>query len=598
MGKMGMWGRRGGKAAVLAAGALAAGAAWGWGGGHDTVARCLARRLPAALASALDDPATRRDCLAWAHFPDGRIETLERAFPADAAWMKARGVTTAYAFHHDRARCLAVDRLVDAVRAGDVRRQLFWINALGHAIADLAACNHDPLVHVLEYGWRNLGVFPNAPLDFCWVEGEGYAAEALGGAWTREILARRLRELPDPAVPDGLTPDALGVDLCFYAAESSEMFRHSLDIARGAALWSLRRDEAAGRLLAERLCDLGLWGVSRTLFVYAAARRFAADPDYREMDYAAVARAAREKTLAYEAARPTAADAMTAGLLPDGAASRIRVLYDSQGRFGRGTLDVAERFLAVPTAASLRRLAPAARATLLDTRDLAWQGLDPRDADLLVVYGRVLGDWGAVKGRDLRARIGAFAAAGGRVLWIDGTPDALPGWPEIGRARRTSTEKEGYCRPAFPFSYLMLTNGCALAWTGTAARGVWPYRRTPSAAAGWVWKGSPFFFEAAEVPAGAKPVLELRSPEKTVVYGVAWPAQTPRFAYLPTTAFFPYVLTDERPMLDPFTLRLDACGEAVLGETLRLLGVAERFNALPGAAVTGIPYLTKRADVG
>ena len=42
-------------------------------------------------------------------------------------------------------------------------------------------------------------------------------------------------------------------------------------------------------------------------------------------------------------------------------------------------------------------------------------------------------------------------------------------------------------------------------------------------------------------------------------------------AYLPLNALYPYCLTDEGPALDPFFLRLDSAGEAVLLSTLDVL---------------------------
>ena len=87
----------------------------------------------------------------------------------------------------------------------------------------------------------------------------------------------------------------------------------------------------------------------------------------------------------------------------------------------------------------------------------------------------------------------------------------------------------------------------------------------PTGMAGWTWHGSPWRFDPAKLPKEAKPILEVRTTDRTFVTGVAVPGAV----YLPYNALFPYCLTDEKPSLSPFALSLDSAGEEVLGNVLK-----------------------------
>ena len=95
----------------------------------------------------------------------------------------------------------------------------------------------------------------------------------------------------------------------------------------------------------------------------------------------------------------------------------------------------------------------------------------------------------------------------------------------------------------------------------------WTYVNRPLNTAGWHWVVSPQWFDVPALPPNAVPLIELRTPERVYLTGVACGG----CAYLPLNALYPYCLTDEGPALDPFFLRLDSAGEAVLLSTLDVL---------------------------
>lgn len=104
----------------------------------------------------------------------------------------------------------------------------------------------------------------------------------------------------------------------------------------------------------------------------------------------------------------------------------------------------------------------------------------------------------------------------------------------------------------------------SVALIGFSEKHAWKYVHKPVNAAGWQWVGSPQWFEPSALPKDAVVLTELQTPGRTFLTGIA---RGP-CAYIPLNAVFPYCITDERPELDPFFLRLDSAGEAILMTTL------------------------------
>src|SRR2546428_285164 len=76
--------------------------------------------------------------------PGGRA-TLTRLAPY--------GIKTREGLHSDEGRAVAFLLLVDAFRERRYDRAALWIASLSHSTGDMAAANHDPLVHVYTYAY-------------------------------------------------------------------------------------------------------------------------------------------------------------------------------------------------------------------------------------------------------------------------------------------------------------------------------------------------------------------------------------------------------------------------------------------------------------
>lgn len=539
---------------VLAGVAMMAGAGFGWGDGHDAVARCLLKKLPRELVGqmkgewkALYEEAS--------HLPDaGRHELLNepyRGFLEKKGW---KGTN----LHKNRFNFWMFDCLVEAVKRGDAYGQLMLLAAISHVAGDPAACNHNPVVQCGLYIWgdEGYGIFGAKGLEFS-------AVEETEGA--RAVMERRLRELEEEPLPE-----RLGFAECYEAMvalqwEAAELCSgRGSDVMAHAAAFSAG-DAGAEEPLAEALCDLGMFAVRKTLWLYRAAARLAgegAEPP-EEFDEpgltAKVEKAAKEKWLR----RPFGADGYLREYLPEeGKRQEVRVLCDSIAHMNFGVMTPASRILAPQTVESLRRLFPERGAALIDVREVAERGVDPGETKLLVAYGGKFSGYLGFDAEKMLREVVKYRERGGKVLWVDGRmPEGLADGLAAAMIE-PNPRKDKWCCMTYPVPQRELA-GAALAWTGEDAV-EYGYKRIPTGMAGWYWTGARWAFDLERLPGDAAAVVEFRTRRGTWATGAVWPKGDARVAWMPANAFFPYALTRERPEVRPFRLRLDSAGEAFL----------------------------------
>ncbi len=133
--------------------------ACGWGGGHDVVARAVAERLPEPWRTTLHGERLERFCRDN-HYPDARTAFAEdpRVIPEERAFLTAHAMKDSGALHADEGRVAAFALLTRALREKRIDSVSLWLGALAHATADMAACNHDPVVHLATNAYATLSL--------------------------------------------------------------------------------------------------------------------------------------------------------------------------------------------------------------------------------------------------------------------------------------------------------------------------------------------------------------------------------------------------------------------------------------------------------
>jgi hypothetical protein len=541
---------------------------FGWGSGHDVVGKALAERLPEPWRSRLQGEALKQFC-ADNHYPDARMEFAAdaRVTPGEVGYLAARKMTNSGQLHSDEGRGFSFALLVRALRENRPESALLWLGALAHSTADMAACNHDPIVHLATYGWSDPGWAFRLPsgraltaLDLGWVAGVPEAKDV----WEKRlalVAAADSGKDAEEAVLDVMLAGPQGVSACAPVG---------VPIIRDAAAWCNAKSPERARSLAESLSQLGCWAVERVLRDFLAAERLAktgANPDVT----AAVLSRYRAAFETFTATRPFDEDSLTKGLTAPISPDKpcMAVLAEPAWRMNDGMFGFNDRVLAAQAVTSLRRRGT--NAALADVRAFMACHFPVDKVPIVLVFAQKVSAYYTLQPKALTEQLVAYRKAGGKIVWVGGAPPdaALCDFP-----------KEGACRAdvgrGYAYSWTRLPVGTNAYPALTLTVGDGPARKlahTPNFQAGWQIPSNVTFFSQA---AGEwmLPLATVSDGASALPVGGAWPKRAPTVAYLPTYALYPYLWTGEAPPLVPFELELDSLGRQALDAALSMLGVA------------------------
>ena len=529
---------------------LAATSAFAWGAGHDTVARETLKRLPGAWGERLRSGEGGKRFLSAAHAPDDQ-KTLftDRADYIDGILLSRltppNGKTPVmYRFHEADARCELILALSRAMRGGKDEAVGFLLACFNHSVADTVSANHSPLIQLVTYNWRTLGL--SGPIDDdCVMLDRSPARKAVLDRVSASLCAKIPGGVPEPqAVFDAAYADELA---------GTTFFCYDRDFCAGG--------DAAVHAFAQEAA----YAVRRTVEALLAAESFSCLPEEPVFDKALTGRRFKEKATAVLAARAMGDDAITSGVLPEpGHAPPVGVLYDPTGYWTRGLVYMADRALAVQIAGTLKKRHDAA---LLDIREVIGKGI-PSGVKTVVAPCSGLGDRFGFSSQALVSALKQFVARGGRLVWVGGKPKPPRElFPEaVPFAKNTAREPWGFMRG--PVAADEMPGGTLVVGEGRFA-----CVREPRGAAGWYWGQLGLdFLPGDPLPEGCRELVRFEARDgRRVVAGYA----KGRCAFVPAFSVFPHLFTETRPSIKPLVLELDAAGESVMESALTAVGLAE-----------------------
>lgn len=481
-----------------------------WGEGHTLIARHIAAELGVTNVTAFAQ---------FNHLPDSFLpfdETIVGRAAID--FLKTNGCTRRYDMHADKGRAVAFCLLIEAIRAKNELQQLYWLGCLAHSTADMAACNHDPVVHLATYGWCRKEWGMTTPSGRAYAE---IARDLDVGHVTHFTVSGSYEAAATPAevLLQIMLDSAAGVEVCA---------QHGFAIWQHAFAWG---DRKQGREALDReLSALGSWAVVRAVAYYRRACAFEQSNGVVELTPALLA--AYEKQMdAFVQTRKLAADRYTA-VAGTGPAT-LGVVLEPCWRMNEGMFGFNDRVLAVQIAVALK-------AELIDVRNLSGDTL--KHFSVVIVPAQRCANYRGLSTRALDAALAAYRAAGGKIIWIGG------GVPLSSVAAPL---------PAHAWKKMAIP-ACPQTINGTAC-----VRDAVAAKAGWCWPANTFVLDAQQSSA-VIPLVE--RPEG--VAGFAYPRASPSVAYLPSYAVFPYIWTNETPADQ---LALDGFGRALLIQVIQRL---------------------------
>ncbi|MCA9089528.1 MAG: hypothetical protein KDA90_12965, partial [Planctomycetaceae bacterium] len=416
---------------------------WGWGAGHNDLQRAIIARLPPSFRKHLSEESIQISIRSWSHYPDS-FETFdaesELIGPAGLAMLERYGVKRRYDLHHDRGRAVNFLLLVDSLRAKRYETALFWLSCLAHSTGDMAACNHDPLIHFAKYDWPHTGATVangvaagkfSAALDL------SYAMEQPEGPAAFEAAIDSMT-----LVDNGHGPHEAILDVMMYGYEGAAICStRGVPILTGAAAWLGHGDEEARGNLCRNMTELGAWAAVRATRDFEVAQRLALQDLQLELsDRTADAYNSRVEDWVQQSSLED--EVLYAPILNPLSASTnkaIGVVLEPTWRMNEGMLGFSDRVYA---ASICRTLAAADRSHVtLDIRDLARDGFpDPKQVSIVVIPATRFGNYHGMRAGDVDQHLQQYLDAGGRVVWIGGRH--LPASVALAELRSAMTKTE------------------------------------------------------------------------------------------------------------------------------------------------------------
>lgn len=415
-----------------------------WGSGHDDIMRAVIERLPPGLRDRLTPEVIDEAVKHASHYPDSFDPFLpEEIGEAGVSTLTAAGVKVRYDLHSERGMAMTFIMLVEAIRDDEPARIAHWIASLSHVIADMAACNHDPVVHTATYGWAdwNLKLPDGQPFATLkpLLDLSGPVRNLPGGA-DAFAAAINSQRLPD----DGRDASATLVDIMLYGQEGAAYgSARGVGILEGAVGWTTRRDDVSRDLLGKNIGELGAWAVVRTLRDFEVATRLAASgekpaitPEITAAYESGVARHLGERRLRDEA--------LFAPVLrePDPAETAdYGIVLEPSWAMNGAMFGFASRVLSVAIA---RTLCDGGHSyTTLDARRLLDEGFPPPSrVSQVIIVANSFHRYHTLDAAAFDAKLADYLTQGGRVLWIMGNtlPPATSLAPFRAALRRDDTK--------------------------------------------------------------------------------------------------------------------------------------------------------------
>lgn len=530
---------------------FAATSAFAWGAGHYTVARETLKHLPGEWGERLRDGEGGKVFLSASHAPDDQKTLLaDRAEYVDktllARLTPPNGKTPVmYRFHEADARCELILAMSRAMRSGNEKALGFLMGCFNHSVADTVAANHSPLLQLVTYNWKVLGLLDDME-DDCAMLDKSPERKAV---FTRVATAACANISSKSLVPQAV----------FDAAYADKL--------AGPDFYCLDRDFCAGGdATVNAFAQEAAYAVRRTVEAFLAAESFSRLPEDPVFDKALTERRFKDIAMDRLSARSMKDDAITAGVLPEsGRVPSIGILYDATGFWINGIVGMVNRTLSVQIAATLGKRHD---ATLLDMRDVLTNGV-PSGVDVVVAPCSGLRDHFGFSHKVLVSGLKQFVERGGLLVWVGGMakpPKEL--FPEsVDFAENPVRGRYGCVR--CPVSTDEMPGG-----TLVTPSGRFRCVREPRGKAGWYWDQIGLAFLPADpLPEGCRELVRFEAKDgRRIVVGYV----KGRCAFVPAFSVFPYLFTDTCPSVKPLVLELDAAGEAVMESALSIVKERQR----------------------
>ena len=531
----------------------------GWGGGHDHVNRLALTVMPPEIKTFLGEEYTEK-FVKWSHAPDNFTPWQELTYitvgKEDLDLLHSYGMKTPYALHSYRGHAVNFILLINAFQAQDPERAAFWMACLMHTVADELACNHDPLIHFMTYGFKAYGMDMGAGIGVDFAD----VAKTKEGAAVIQELLKTVRAQP---IAKGGQEALLKVMLSGIEGNAYMTQRGS----RIAASYAANAEDAVRKESMTAMAELGVQGIEESLNITLTAWSFARQKKVPELNDDLIAeykKAAAEFALK----RPLRYDSLFTELLENTTKRQpyIGALVEPSVSMNQAKLGFSSKLITASAVRTLRNRGVSCR--LIDIRTLEDRGFsDPKTMPLLIVCA------GAFSvSKSIKEQLKNYTESGGKLLWIGGEHKAQLGDLSKAMQRAESSlmpvsTKYGQDSPALKQAVITFKSDFK------KALGEREYRFThnPNTKAGWQKPICSYFIKGEDE--SIVPLADMTVDEHVMTVAAAGEnsAGTAQYIFIPEYLISPYMLSDERIIKDVSRPVLDSVGEKIILTAVKIL---------------------------
>ena len=532
---------------------------FGWGGGHDHVNRLALTVMPLEIRSFLGEDNAEK-FVKWSHSPDDFTPWAElkqvTICAEDMQVLESQNMKHPYSLHSHKGHAINFILLMKAFRAQDSQRAAFWMSCLMHTVADELACNHDPLIHFMTYGFQSYGMEMG---DGIGVDFADVARTKEGDTVIKEIL-KGVKVVPVSSDPQTALLKVMmsGIEGNAYMTERGS--RIAASYAQGAS-------DAVRKESIKAMAELGVQGVQESLNVIVTAWDFAKQKKLPELNEDVEKRynlAAAE----FGRKRSLRQDSLFTDLLNETTDTKpfFGVLVEPSISMNKAKLGFSSKYISAAIVRTLRRKNKTCR--LLDIREVDKSGFaSASEMPLLIISAG-----GFHTSKELKAKLAAYMQGGGKLLWIGGDHKNQLGDLSKSMVRAESDQmpvsnKYGKDSPAREKAVIKF---CPEFAKSLGSRG-YKFVRNPNTKAGWQKPICNFYIKDGDEK--IVPLAEMTVDQSVMTVAAACKNKEGVFQYLflPEFLVSPYLLSDETSIKDPSLPILDSVGAKVLMSSVDVL---------------------------
>jgi len=531
----------------------------GWGGGHDHVNKLALTIMSPEIKTFLGNK-NEHKFVEWSHAPDDFTpwQELKRVttHAEDAVLLNRYGMKHPYALHSHKGHAVNFILLIKAFQAEDPERAAFWMATLMHTVADEIACNHDPLIHFMTYGFKEygMGMGEGIGVDFADIaknkEGSAVIHELLKKVRVEPVLGNSRKVLMKVMLS--------GIEGNAYMTQRG---------SRIAASYAENATDAVRRDSVTAMAELGVKGIQESLNIIQSAWGFARQGECPELDDL-LEEEYKKVAAEFGLKRPLRDDSLFVELIDNTTKQQpyIGALVEPSVSMNQAKLGFSSKFITASTVRTIRNRGIACR--LMDIRTVEGSAFpDSKTMPLLIVCA---GTFHVSK--TVKEQLQNYTERGGKLLWIGGEhKDQLGDLSRVIQRADSAvmpvSDKYGKDSPALKKAVIVFQSEFVKELGGLEYR----FTHNPNTKAGWQKPLCSYFIKGGS--ANVIPLAEMKVDDSVMIVAAAGrnSAGAAQHIFLPEYLVSPYLLSDEIIIQDPSKPELDSVGTKIMLTSIEIL---------------------------